>query len=247
MPVSFTLTVLGSSGTYAGAQSACSGFLVRTDDSTVMLDAGPGTLANLQEHVALEDLDAVVLSHCHPDHWLELPVMRNAFRYIVGREGLDLYLTAETLALAVSLCSGELEPTFVPHVITDGSEFDVGSLHFRCSLTDHPVETLAFRVEHDGRAFGYTSDTGPGWSIAELGTDLELVVAESTFVEGSPLASPVHLSARQAGEQARAAGARRLAITHVLPESDVVESVEEAAAAYGAAVDVATVHRTFTI
>lgn len=245
--MSFTLTVLGSSGTYAGAQGACSGFLIRTDDTTVMLDAGPGTLANLQQHVELRELDAIVLSHCHPDHWLELPVMRNAYRYVLGCESVELYLTAETLRLATSLCSGELEPTFSPHVITDGSEFDVGSLHFTGSMTDHPVETLAFRVDHDGRSLGYTSDTGPGWSLASLGRDLDLAVVESTFVEGSPLASPVHLSARQAGEQARSAGAARLALTHVLPESDLVESVEEAVAAYGSTVDVATVHRTFTI
>ena len=245
--MSFTLTVLGSSGTYAGAQGACSGFLVRSEDTTVMLDAGPGTLGHLQQHVSLDSLDAVVLSHCHPDHWLELPVMRNAFRYVLERSGIELYLTAETEKMAMSLCSGELEPTFSPHVITDRSQFDIGSLHFTCSATDHPVETLAVRVDHDGRSIAYSSDTGPGWSLSSLGEGIDLAVIEATYVEGSPFASPVHLSARQAGEIARAAGAGRLALTHVLPESDVTESVVEATAAYGSTVDVATVHRTFTL
>ena len=156
--MSFTLTVLGSSGTYAGAQGACSGFLVRSADTTVMLDAGPGTLGNLQQHVALDALDAVVLSHCHPDHWLELPVMRNAFRYVLQRSGVELYLTAETEKMAMALCSGELEPTFSPHVITDRSQFDVGSLHFTCSATDHPVETMAVRVDHDGHQVWVDND-----------------------------------------------------------------------------------------
>lgn len=245
--MSFTLTVLGSSGTYAGAQGACSGFLVRSEDTTVMLDAGPGTLAHLQQHVPLGSLDAVVLSHCHPDHWLELPVMRNALRYVLELGGIDLYLTAETERMAVTLCSGELEPTFSPHIITDGSQFDVGSLHFTCSATDHPVETLAVRVDHGGRSLAYSSDTGPGWSMTSLGEGLDLAVCEATYLEGSRYASPVHLSARQAGEMARAAGAARLALTHVLPDSDVTESVVEATAAYGSTVDVATVHRTFTL
>ena len=64
------ITVLGASGTYAGVDGACTGFLVRGGDSTVMMDAGPGTLANLQRHIRLSELDAVVLSHSHPDHWL---------------------------------------------------------------------------------------------------------------------------------------------------------------------------------
>jgi ribonuclease BN (tRNA processing enzyme) len=244
--VSLTVTVLGSSGTYAGPDGACTGFLVRGGGATVMMDAGPGTLANLQRHVAPRELDAVVLSHSHPDHWLELPVLRNALKYVLACHDLDVYATAETLELAEKVTGSSLTPTFRPHVITDGSEVTIGDQHWRCSLTDHPVETLGLRVDADGRSLGYTADTGPAWSIAELGR-VDLGLSEATFLHDSPERNPVHLSAHQAGAQAREAGVGHLVITHVLPTGSPAESVEEAAAAYGAPVDVATLHRTFDV
>ncbi|MBN2622032.1 MAG: MBL fold metallo-hydrolase, partial [Acidimicrobiales bacterium] len=82
-----TVTVLGSSGTYAGPGEACSGYLVRSPGATVVVDLGSGTLANLQHHVELGAVDAVVLTHEHPDHWLDLPLLRNALRYVLGIEG----------------------------------------------------------------------------------------------------------------------------------------------------------------
>ena len=145
--MSLNVTVLGSSGTYAGVDGACTGFLVRSTGATVMMDAGPGTLANLQRHVRADQLDAVVLSHCHPDHWLELPVLRNALKYVLSCHGVQLFCTVETLDMAEHLTGGKLADTFVPHVITDGSEVTIGDQHWRCSLTDHPVETLGLRVE----------------------------------------------------------------------------------------------------
>ena len=69
-----SITVLGCSGTYAGPGGACSGYLVRSNDTSVWVDTGPGSLANLQQHIDLASLDAIVVSHSHPDHWGELGV-----------------------------------------------------------------------------------------------------------------------------------------------------------------------------
>jgi ribonuclease BN (tRNA processing enzyme) len=242
-----SVTVLGSAGTYAGADNACSGFLLRTPSTTVMMDAGPGSFSNLHRHVDPAELDAIVISHAHPDHWLDLPVARNALKYVLGVKGVALRSTEQTLAMAEELASGGIGSTLSPEVITDGSEFAIGDITFRCSRTDHPVETLAFRAEHGGRSLAYTADTGPGWSLAELGRDIDLAITEATFLEGSDDAVPVHMSAQQAGALARSSGVRRLVLTHVLPTGSVDAAVAEAADAYGAPVEAALPHRTFHV
>ena len=84
-----TLTVLGCSGSYPGPGQACSGYLVRSGGTTVWLDAGTGTLANLQLHVGLDQVDAIVLSHQHPDHWSDIDNFYVACKYVVQRQDVS--------------------------------------------------------------------------------------------------------------------------------------------------------------
>ena len=88
-----SVTVLGCSGTYAAAGEACSGYLVKSATTSLWVDCGPGTLANLQEHVDLENLDAIVVSHHHPDHCAELPVVYNAVKYFTECATLKILTT----------------------------------------------------------------------------------------------------------------------------------------------------------
>jgi ribonuclease BN (tRNA processing enzyme) len=254
--MALTLTVLGSSGTYAGAGNACSGYLIRSGGLSVLVDAGPGTLANLQRHIPVTDIDAIVVSHVHPDHWLELPVLRNALHYVHRTTGVPLHTTDEVLDAADGLTLGGISATFVPTVIKDGSDFRIGPLRFRTSRTDHPPETLAVRVDDGDSSLAYTADTGPEWSVSELGPDLDVVLSEATFLDerredegddGRPAPRPVHLSALQAGRLARDAGARRLLVTHVLPTGSVDDAVAEASDAFGARAEPAEVNRTYEV
>ncbi|OWY62104.1 hypothetical protein B7486_60210, partial [cyanobacterium TDX16] len=140
------LTVLGSGGSYAGPGNACSGYLVEVDGFRLWMDAGPGTLANLLAHITLAEIDAVAISHSHPDHWLDLPVARNALKYFERRQGVPLVSTGEVLELADGLGHGEgMQPTFATHAVADGDEVELGPITIRFSRTDHPVETLAMR------------------------------------------------------------------------------------------------------
>lgn len=235
------VTVLGCSGTYSAPGCACSGYLVQSQGVSVLLDAGPGVLGVLQRHIALEDLDAVVVSHSHPDHWVEVPVMRNALRYVLHREGVALHSTAETMGLVSEICHESVEPTFGTSVIEDGSEIAIGPLTIRCSRTDHPPETLAFCVDDGEARLGYSADTGPGWSFAEFGAPVDLGICEATFRDGAPNAieaasSPVgiHMTALQAGAMAAETKVGSLVLTHLLPGADVAGAAAEAASAYGA-------------
>ncbi len=241
-----SVTVLGCSGTYASAAGACSGYLVRSDNTNVWLDCGPGTLANLQRHVGLAELDAVVVSHSHPDHWLELPVLRNALKYVLKIEGLRVLGTAETERLANVVCGDGLAPTMSWETIGDGDRSVIGDLELRFSRTDHPVETLAVRIDHDGQTLGYTADTGPAWSLASLdedGTGFDLALCEATLGPGDE-GTVQHCSARQAATMATEAGVRHLMLTHLMAGT-ADDRRQEAAAAYAGPITIATINERY--
>ena len=239
------ITVLGSSGTYSSGDSSCSGYLVRSPDAVVLLDTGPGSSIELQRHTDLRDLDAIVVSHEHPDHWTELPSLHHGLRYGVQRSHVPTYGTAGTLRLLELVLPESLETSFEWHVIDASSELTIGDQRWTFSRTDHPVETLAPRVEAGGRSLGYSADTGPGWSPADYGEPVDLMMYEATLPVAMEPDGVPHVSGRQAGERARSASVGRLVVTHVPPEHDPSERVEAAAEAFGAPVGLAVPGRTF--
>lgn len=249
------LTVLGCSGTYAAPGNACTGYLVQGAGLHVLVDCGPGVLANLQHHVPLPSLDAVLVTHEHPDHCAELGVLQNAWRWAFGLESLPVYGTAGTLAkVQAQSSSGSVEPSFAWHTVTEDDVVELTAadsgpgLTVRYSRTDHPVETLALRIDHPGGAsLVFSSDTGADWSLARLGPAPDLVLCEATFLSDRPLEGASHLTCAQAGAMAREVGARQLVITHHWPGDDLDAHRAEAEAAFGAPVDVAEVHARYVV
>lgn len=241
----FRLTVLGSDGSYPGPGGACSGYLVRAAGTTIWLDAGSGTLANLQRHIELSELDAIVLSHEHPDHWGDLEGYRVAAAYVMKLTGIPVYAPAGVQTRVFS----DFEPSVKWHTVTDGDEVDLsgGDVKLRFSRTDHPPETLAVRIDAGGRSLAYSADTGPGWSLSALGEGIDLALCEATWLADHEGKAPGHLSAREAGAMAKAAGAARLVITHVWPTVDRGSAKAEAAAAYGGPVEVARPHDEYSL
>ena len=239
------ITVLGCDGSYAGPGGACSGYLVTSGSTNVWVDCGPGTLANVQQHVSLSDLSGIVVSHAHPDHWVELAVTLNAFRFYIERSGVPLFTTAETLSRLEAMKGVPVSETFDFQQITDGSTFDLDGVRFQCALTDHPVETMSMRIESAGRSVAYSADTGPGWQLTSL-PEVDVALIEATMRADQSGLAP-HLTTSEAGERARGAGAGRLVITHLPPGADADASRDEAAAAYGAEVQVATTHMRIDI
>jgi ribonuclease BN (tRNA processing enzyme) len=238
------LTVLGCDGTYAGRNGACSGYLVRSDTTSVWIDTGPGTLAALQRHVPLVDLDAIVVTHEHPDHCMELPVVRNALKYAFEVEGMRVITTRDVRTLMDGITSGAA-PTFAWEVVADGDATTVGDLGFAFARTDHPVETLAVRVEHAGRVLVYSADTGRHFSFLPFGAPVHLALCEATVAAGD--AGGVHLTGAEAGALAREAGAEHLLLTHLVPGTDPARRRSEAEATYEGSVSMATPGDTYEV
>ncbi len=126
--------------------------------------------------------------------------------------------------------------------MADGDAVTVADCGLRFSRTAHPPPTLAVEVTADGKRLVYTADTGPDWSPEVFGPGADLVLSEATFQRDFD-SSGIHLSARQAGQAARAAGARRLMLTHLWPGLDPTASVVEGSEAFGREVLLAAPHQ----
>ena len=239
--MALTVTVLGCSGSYAAPGNPCTGYLVRSDGASVLLDCGPGTLGPLQEAMDLAELSAIVTTHCHPDHWLELPVIRNVFIWFVPRSGVPVYGTAETRAMdrAITVMrSGKSDP-LAWTVIDASSDATIGDQRWRFALTDHPVETLAARVDAGGRSFAFSSDTGPGWDFRTLGEGIHVAMCDASHGREHEGEGIPHMSAREAAAAAAAARAERLVLTHLAPGCDPDAQLAEASAVFDGDVEVA--------
>ena len=240
------LTVLGCSGSFgAPGGGACSGYLLRSNGSSVWIDCGNGTFGHLQEHLKVEELSAVVLTHGHPDHCVDIYGLHVLLRYGIEREGLPVYAPEGLERHLGSLVSG-FGNTFDWHAVGDGDTASVGDIGLRFSRTDHPPPTYAVEATAGGKRMIYTADTGPGWSVDAFERSADLVLSESSYLH-SHRPAPIHLSARQAGEAARQAKARRLLLTHLWPLLDPAVVADEGAEAFGAGVTLAAPHMVTVI
>jgi ribonuclease BN (tRNA processing enzyme) len=227
------LTVLGCSGSYGGPDGgACSGYLVRENGAAVWLDCGNGTFGPLQRHLEIEDLTAVVLTHEHPDHCVDMYGLHVLLRYAVARPVLPVYAPAGLGEHLGTLVGGDWGDVFEWHVIDEQHPVAIGPANLRFSRTDHPPPTYAVEIAAGSSRLIYTSDTGPGWSVDAFRPGADLVLSEATYVHDDK-ASPIHLSAHEAGAAAKTAGARRLMLTHLWPRLDRRQAAAEGTDAFG--------------
>ncbi len=236
-----SLTVLGCDGSWVGPGGAGSSYLVRTAETVLVLDCGPGSFARLQLETEPAAVTAVLLSHHHPDHWTDLFSLAAHARLVLERE-IDVYVPAD-LPERTGLARME---SLRWHPVTGGDVVAVGDTTCSFRRTEHAAETLAVRVESGGRALGYSADSGPGWSLSELGRDLDLALCEGTYTSDHE-GTLDHMSGRQAGAQARRAGAGRLMVTHRWPTVAASALESEAAAAFGGPVEQAVMGRTVVV
>ncbi len=241
-----SLTVLGCDGSHASAGGAASGYLVRSwaTGTSVWMDAGPGTFANLQRFTDPLRLWAVVLSHEHVDHWGDVEGFITAARWVYAFGGPPIPVYAAP-GIGTRLTQ-EFDGVLDWREVGDGDGADVGDLRLVFSRTDHPPPTLAVRVQGPAGTIGYSADTGPNWSFSSLGPGIDLALCEATYTaehEGTA----GHLSGRQAGANARSAGVRRLVVTHRWPTITAGAVLAEATDSFGGPVGQATVGRGFSL
>jgi len=236
------LTIVGCSGSIPGPESPASCYLVQAPfaDGTfsLLLDLGPGALGALYRHLDPSRVDAVALSHLHPDHCLDLCAFYVAGRYsptapwprcpVYGPPG-----TAARLARAYEVDgSDDTRPDIAPDEWGIADHFDyhdwqveqvVGPFTVTTARVSHPVTAYAISVVENvsgGGRLVFSGDTGPCPELVELARGTDLLLAEAAFLDqpGNPV--NLHLSGRDAAEVGHAAGVGTLVLTHIPPWHD---------------------------
>lgn len=241
------LTVVGCSGSFPSVDSACSSYLIEADGFRLLLDMGNGALGELQRHCGLYDLDAVVLSHLHADHCIDMCnywVVRY-YRPDGGQaERLPVYGPEGTEERLCSAYGGDLPKDSAMREVFDfrtlrPGRFALGPFTVVTDRVSHPVEAFGFRIEHGGRSLAYSGDTGPCDALVGLAEGTDLMLCEASFTHGKEEIPDLHLNGREAGEHAERAGTARLVLTHIPPWTDPSQNLSDARDVYRGPVEVA--------
>ncbi|GAA1023413.1 MBL fold metallo-hydrolase [Acrocarpospora pleiomorpha] len=236
------LTILGGCGAWPGAGQACSGYLVEHDGFRLLLDPGYATVPRLLERVTAEQVDAVFISHGHPDHCADLNPLLRARALPADPPPLPVYSLPGALDAVLALDRpGMLTDAYVLHEFTAGDRLDIGPFRAQTRLLPHSVPNSGVRLAAGDRELVYTGDTGPSPDVVNLARGADLLLAEATYADWVPENLRFHLSsARQAGRQAKEADARHLLLTHLQPGTDPTAAQAAAEAEYDGEIGVAT-------
>lgn len=265
------LTILGMAGSFPSPDSPASSYLVQTTDAdgrtwSLLMDLGSGALGALQREVNPFEVDAVAISHLHPDHFADLCGFYVYLKYHpvcgsergTGRPPTPVYAPAaaeQRLAEAYGLeahesMAGQLDfRAWQP-----GTTTTVGPFEIEPVAVHHPVPAYGVRVTgpstvEPGRrvTLAYTGDTDACDGVVELARSVDLLLAEAAFVEGRDSVRGVHLTGLRAGEAATEAGAARLLLTHIPAWNDPAVTEAEARSAYDGPVEVVTPGATYVL
>lgn len=246
------ITVLGKSPAWQDAGGACSGYLIEENTTKVLLDCGSGVFGKLRSRLDYLDLDAVVLSHLHADHILDLVPFASALTYSPRRHAgedparPELYAPAGARERFAALCSGggmrpeHIERSFALREYDAHDELVIGRLRLRFCPVPHFEPSNAVQVSSSsGARFTFSADTAPSDPLIAFATGSDLLLIEATLPFPEPHGPRGHLTAAEAGEHGRRAAVGRLVLTHISDELDAGQARAAAERAFGGEVEMA--------
>ena len=230
--------------------SACSSYLIRTSATGVLFDLGPGAVGKLQLTIDLARLDAIVVSHMHPDHFFDLVPLRYGLKYgaAAGERQVPLWVPPGGSAVLAELADLVGRGAH-PHFFDDAyvvREFDparplqIGDLRLRFCLTRHYIPAFSVRAEYNGGSITYSADTGPCDAVVERARNSSLFLCEAALGLGSEDGERGHSNAYEAGEMAAHAGVDRLVLTHYPAQFATGDLVADAGRAFAGPIVAAT-------
>jgi ribonuclease BN (tRNA processing enzyme) len=233
------LTVLGNCGPYPKPGGACSGYLIDSKDTKILLECGNGVLSRLQKFCNPSDIDAIILSHLHSDHISDVLVLKYAIGIRKLRENKDfsipLYTATDDKAVLDML---NYNDAFNIIPIKDGMKINIKNLEIEFKRMTHPVESYGVKIKDENKVFVYSADTSYNEGLIEFAENADFFLCEAGVLEEDRKDDTPHLSAMQAGEVAKKANVKRLVLTHFWPEYKLEKIMNEAREKYDSILEV---------
>jgi ribonuclease BN (tRNA processing enzyme) len=255
------LTVLGKSPSWQDVDGACSGYLIEEQGFRLLVDCGNGVFSKLRRFVDYVDVDAIVISHLHADHFLDLVPFSYALTYAPRQQPVPVERWPGTdnparpalhappgahdvFRRVVGAWGNEdlIEKAFDLREYDAREVLHLGPLTVRLQRVPHFVATHALDItsaSDDGARLTYGADSSPSEELCSFARDTGLLLIEATLPRPEREGPRGHLTPAEAGEHGRRAGARRLVLTHLSDELDAAWAETEAERAYGGPVELA--------
>ncbi|WP_042356534.1 MBL fold metallo-hydrolase [Bacillus rubiinfantis] len=234
------LTVIGPWGGYPKLNAASSGYLLEHNGFHLLIDCGSGIVSKLPNILQPEELDAVIISHYHPDHIADIGVLQHA-RLIQG------YLGKKVPSLPIyghSLDNYEFAKLTYKE-ITSGIAYNpeetlaVGPFHVSFLKTEHPVPCFAMRIEAANKVLVYTADSAFKEEFIEFASGADLLLCECNFYGNQNGQSAGHMNSIEAGRFAQQSQVKQVVLTHLPHYGNVDQLVSEAAAEFSGRITLA--------
>lgn len=227
------LTIIGHWGGYPKAGEASTGYLLEHDSFKLLIDCGSGVLSHLQHHVEATDLDAVLLSHYHPDHVADIGVLQHALliQYFLGKNKgtLPVYAHREDQRGYDSITYKDLMQA---HEYKEDSSLSIGPFTVTFVKTKHPVPCYGMRIEAGGKSLFYTADSALREEFFSFGKETDVLLCECNFYGGMDASNAGHMTSLDAGKLAQETNAGKLILTHLPHFGDLSQLVTEAQSIY---------------
>lgn len=224
------LTVLGNNGPFPGRGGACSGYLLETDNTKILIDCGSGVLANMQKYCRIEELNAIILSHLHNDHISDMSVLKYAVSVSRIRTGEQALKNIEVYCPGSPQRELELidKNAFNMNIVGDGLGIIIKDLEVSFAKMNHPYESYAMKFRHNNKTLVYSGDTSHTEKLIKFSKSANLLIGDSAFLERHRTDNLVHMTAKENAIVASRAYVDKLLLTHFWPYDNVSEYIAEA-------------------
>ncbi len=250
------LTVLGKSPAWPDPGGACSGYLVEHDGFTLLLDCGGGVFGKLTERQDYLTLGAVLISHLHADHILDLVPFSYALHLSPRRSQpprrppLHAPPGSERAFARLGGCWNDeqlLTAAFELAEYDPAAPLQIGPVTVRFREVPHYTQSFACELAVAGSRITFGADCGPNQDLEEFARGTDLLIAEATLSQPDTDSPRGHMMPVEAGEMGRRAAAKRLLVTHFSDELGVDWVRDEATRGFGADVELAAVGAQYTV